>query len=254
MSSIARLRTSVVWLALLICSVAISRGADESVQLPAQWLNSPPVTAEQLRGKLVVLYFFEEDCPRCRAAWPEKLDLAKKYADQPVIFVGVNSGTAPGELQTYLREVKIPWPTIVDFDRTFEALADVGEISLENISQLAVITPQGQLVRGAWNDWEGTIARNLGDAHWRVNPSDIPDGLKPVWQSLEVGDFGSALAGLARSKKFKDERSLAAIEKINAAIGQEFDDQLAAAQASDPIAWTGVGTPGVQPVAAAKLL
>lgn len=35
---------------------------------------------------------------------------------------------------------------------------------------------------------------------------------------------------------------------------KELAPREAAAQASDPIAWTGVGTPGVQPVAAAKLL
>jgi hypothetical protein len=27
---------------------------------PAQWINSPPISMEQLRGKAAVLYFFEE--------------------------------------------------------------------------------------------------------------------------------------------------------------------------------------------------
>src|SRR5690349_3653751 len=41
---------------------------------PAAWLNSPPLSVEALKGKGVVLWFFEEQCPRCRAKWPGMYD------------------------------------------------------------------------------------------------------------------------------------------------------------------------------------
>lgn len=226
-------RMSVFTVALLIAGVVHGQAAEDSLQFPALWLNSPPVSPEQLKGKLVVLYFFEEDCPRCREAWPDKLDLAKKYADKPVVFIGVNSGTQPDKLQTYLRETGVNWPTIVDVDRSLERFAKVGEISLQNISQLSVITPQGELQRGSWSDWEGTIERYISDAKWRIDPTEIPAALKPIWQNVELGNFGAALSALAKSKKFKDEKSQAAIEKLNGAITDEFNEQLAAAKSAE---------------------
>ena len=56
----------------------VRRGADfetektgrGTVQFPATWVNSDPISLESLRGKAVFLYFFEETCPKCRDRWP----------------------------------------------------------------------------------------------------------------------------------------------------------------------------------------
>ncbi len=48
----------------LLVSLDAARGQSEpAVRLPgnpAQWINSPPLSLRSLRGKGVVLYFFEE--------------------------------------------------------------------------------------------------------------------------------------------------------------------------------------------------
>jgi hypothetical protein len=63
------IRKHVLALAILtILAPAISaqdrtNSADPEFQLPsnpAQWINSRPISMEQLRGKAAVLYFFEE--------------------------------------------------------------------------------------------------------------------------------------------------------------------------------------------------
>jgi len=74
---------------------------------PTAWLNSPPLSVDALKGKGVVLWFFEEQCPRCRAKWPGMYELAKRFEGQPVVFIAVNSGTSPIEVAQYAREVRL---------------------------------------------------------------------------------------------------------------------------------------------------
>src|SRR4051794_34821792 len=81
---------------------------------PAAWLNSPPLTTQALKGKGVVLWFFEEQCPTCRGKWAGMYELAKRYEGQPVVFIAVNSGNSPLEIAQYARDVKLTWPIIVD--------------------------------------------------------------------------------------------------------------------------------------------
>src|SRR5262249_31215677 len=74
----------------------------ERPTLPAradQWINSAPLTYESLHGKGAFLYYFEETCPKVMSQWPAMKKLAADNADNPVMFIGVNSGTSRSDLQ-----------------------------------------------------------------------------------------------------------------------------------------------------------
>ena len=46
---------------------------EEGIPIPefiGQWASGTPFTVRGLRGKMAVLFFYEESCPRCRASWP----------------------------------------------------------------------------------------------------------------------------------------------------------------------------------------
>jgi thiol-disulfide isomerase/thioredoxin len=47
-----------------------------------EWLNSPPLTAEQLRGKVVLVDFWTFGCINCRNALPYVREWHRKYKDQ----------------------------------------------------------------------------------------------------------------------------------------------------------------------------
>ena len=67
-----------------------SRGGVSDWEFPQdanRWINSPPLTAESLAGKGVVLVFFEEECPACAAKWPDLVKLSKQYDGRPVVFI-----------------------------------------------------------------------------------------------------------------------------------------------------------------------
>ncbi len=69
------------------------------------------------------------------------------FANQDVVFVGVNSGSTPQQVAAYSKQVNPRTAIIVDTDRSLEKAAGVGEINLQNIYQLVVMSPDGKLHR-----------------------------------------------------------------------------------------------------------
>lgn len=171
-----------------------SSGADE-FKLPADpamWVNSGPITSDALKGKAAFLWFYEEGCPTCRKKWPEMIELSKKFQDQPIVFIGVNSGNPRGAVEQYLRSVRVGWPTIVDMNRQLEQAAGVDEISLQNIHQAKIITANGQLGDGNWSNLSETVERALAGAKWMVPPDEVPAPLKQAWLNIEFNQFAVA--------------------------------------------------------------
>lgn len=53
------------------------------------WANTEPLEVAALRGKVVVVRFWTDTCPYCRASMPALQGLAEAFADEPVVFVGL---------------------------------------------------------------------------------------------------------------------------------------------------------------------
>ncbi len=204
-------------------------------EFPTQWIGGAPMTVESLRGKAVFLYFYEEGCPKCKGRWPTLMTAAAEHAEDPIVFLAVNSGTSPQEVAAYARSVQLNWPVLVDSDRSFERLCNVGEISLQNVMQVAYIKADGQLARGQWNNLEGTIKSALKGAKWSVNPAEIPPELKPVWHSLEFSQYGQAAPALTKALKSPKPTIKAGAEKLAATVNEkiERDLEVAAKSASE---------------------
>jgi thiol-disulfide isomerase/thioredoxin len=206
---------------IAVCAGANSSDKGQTVELPSEpvnWINSSPLTLVALEGKGAVVYFFEETCPRCRARWPELMALSKKYEDQPVAFVAVNSGTDRAALQAYAQQNKVGWPILVDYSRELEKLAGVGEISLQNIYQVRVITPNGKMAPARWDDLEGAVQMALPGAHWKIDPADIPASVKPAWHAIEFGNYATAGKALAPVLKTSDATTKQAVDKLVSAV------------------------------------
>jgi thiol-disulfide isomerase/thioredoxin len=201
---------------------------------PENWLNSPPLSSETLQGKGVVLWFFEEQCVKCAGKWPEMIAFAQQYQDKPVVFIAVNSGTNPAAIQAYLKKHKVPWPTIVDPDRSFEQLCGVEELSLQNIHQARYVTYDGELHRGNWEDLAGTVGKALEGAAWRVDPANVPNALRPAWLLVELGNFEEAAPLIKKSLKAKDSDVRTTAETMLAAVNQEMQERIA--EANDSLA------------------
>src|SRR5262245_45304727 len=53
------------------------------------WINSKPLKLADLKGKVVVLEFWGTWCTTCLSLVPHHNELAKKYADKGLVFIGV---------------------------------------------------------------------------------------------------------------------------------------------------------------------
>ncbi|MFM0647631.1 cytochrome c biogenesis protein DipZ [Paraburkholderia bryophila] len=56
-----------------------------------QWLNSPPLTAQDLRGKVVLIDFWTYSCINCLRSLPYVKAWAQKYKDQGLVVIGVHA-------------------------------------------------------------------------------------------------------------------------------------------------------------------
>lgn len=55
------------------------------------WLNSPPLTRQQLRGKVVLVDFWTYSCINCLRALPYVKAWAEKYKDHGLVVIGVHA-------------------------------------------------------------------------------------------------------------------------------------------------------------------
>jgi cytochrome c biogenesis protein CcdA/thiol-disulfide isomerase/thioredoxin len=85
------------------------------------WLNSPPLTAEALRGKVVVVDFWTYSCINCLRALPFVKSWYAKYKDHGLVVIGVHAPEFafekdPANVRRAVADLKIDYPVALDND------------------------------------------------------------------------------------------------------------------------------------------
>jgi thiol-disulfide isomerase/thioredoxin len=93
-------------------------------QLPSlagavDWLNSPPLTAQALRGHVVLVDFWTYSCINCLRTLPFVEAWAKKYHDQGLIVIGVHAPEFAFErkienVRAAVKRLGIDYPVAID--------------------------------------------------------------------------------------------------------------------------------------------
>ncbi len=83
------------------------------------WLNSPPLTPAQLRGKVVVVDFWTYSCINCLRALPYIRAWAQKYKDSGLVVIGVHAPEFAFEkdeanVKTAVRDLGVKYPVVMD--------------------------------------------------------------------------------------------------------------------------------------------
>jgi len=86
-----------------------------------EWLNSPPLTASGLRGKVVLVDFWTYTCINWLRTLPYVRAWAEKYKDQGLVVIGVHTPEFPFErnvdnVRRAVKESRIDHPVAVDSD------------------------------------------------------------------------------------------------------------------------------------------
>ena len=86
-----------------------------------EWLNSPPLTAPALRGKVVLIDFWTYTCINWLRTAPYVRTWAEKYKDQGLVVIGVHAPEFTFEkninnVRWAVKEMRIDYPVAVDND------------------------------------------------------------------------------------------------------------------------------------------
>jgi cytochrome c biogenesis protein CcdA/thiol-disulfide isomerase/thioredoxin len=86
-----------------------------------QWLNSPPLDAQALKGKVVLVDFWTYSCINCLRTLPYVKAWAEKYRDQGLVVIGVHAPEFAferdvGNVTKAMKELGINYPVAIDND------------------------------------------------------------------------------------------------------------------------------------------
>jgi cytochrome c biogenesis protein CcmG/thiol:disulfide interchange protein DsbE len=125
------------WLALLIWAAprcwphveaVIGRSARDArqPQFTVQTRDGRVLTADSLRGRVVLVNIWATWCPPCRAEMPALQQLASSYADEAFVLLGLSVDRGPAtSVDAFLRERGITYPNAIIGDEVLRAFGGV---------------------------------------------------------------------------------------------------------------------------------
>jgi cytochrome c biogenesis protein CcdA/thiol-disulfide isomerase/thioredoxin len=94
-------------------------GVIPSLEPLGPWINSPPLSAEQLRGKVVLIDFWTYSCINCLRSIPYVRAWDEKYRDDGLVVIGIHAPEFAferdaGNVRRAVRDLDIRYPVALD--------------------------------------------------------------------------------------------------------------------------------------------
>lgn len=205
-----------------------------------QWLNSPPLSSEELRGKVVLVDFWTYSCINCLRTLPYLKAWDEKYRAQGLIIIGVHAPEFafekdPHNVERAVRDLGITYPVAMDNQYTiWNAYKNEYWPAHYLIDTNGKIRHQ-HFGEGAYQETEQMIRALLKEAHQDLALSE---------ESVQVTGTGAtaAAAGTARSPEtylgYARQKNLASPEVIKRDTGTQYSTP----RALKPDQWALNGT------------
>jgi len=167
-----------------------------------------------LKGKVVVLYFYDGTGAESSIFAPNVKDAIRKLKDQPVKFIAVAANSPPAAAANFARANNLSMPIFADTLGLMQKRFDA-KVAGEKTVRFVVIGPDG-LVRG--NDWfiqssgpknylikNGLVEKTVEDqkVDWKYNPKDYDAKLQSALQAFEWNRFEEGMKLLDPFRKSK---------------------------------------------------
>ncbi|MBC7659709.1 MAG: cytochrome c biogenesis protein DipZ [Chitinophagaceae bacterium] len=87
------------------------------------WLNSPPLSAEELKGKVVVVDFWTYSCINCLRSLPYLKAWSERYKSQGLVVIGIHTPEFAFEkdnhnVEAAVKDLGLTYPIAIDSNRT----------------------------------------------------------------------------------------------------------------------------------------
>lgn len=116
------------------------------------------VALKEFRGKLVLLNFWATWCAPCREEMPSMERLYGRFKGKGFVIVGVNVKDSRKDALSFLKELKITFPIVLDPDGQVGLLYGAWGLPVTYL-----IDPRGTAIARAWGPaaWDSPGARQL---------------------------------------------------------------------------------------------
>ena len=109
-------------LAALLCALT-SGSSMPAFDGATQWIGTPPLSPAQLRGKIVLVDFWEYTCINCLRTLPYIREWQKRYAQNGLVIVGVHTpeflfSAQPQNVAGAVKHLDVTWPVVIDSKET----------------------------------------------------------------------------------------------------------------------------------------
>jgi thiol-disulfide isomerase/thioredoxin len=141
-------RIGAMALAAMLLAAAMPATSLLSFKGGGAWLNSGPVTRADLKGKVVLVDFWEYTCINCLRTLPYLRTWYQRYHDDGFTIVGVQTpefgfSGEPKNVEAGVKRLGITWPVVVDDSRAIWNRYHITEWPTE-----LLYNQEGQLVAG----------------------------------------------------------------------------------------------------------
>jgi peroxiredoxin len=202
---------------------------------PGVFSDSMRYQLSDCRGKVVVLFFYESQCPRCKGSIPERNQIVKSFEGKPVKFIAVGASDPIGDVAAYISETKIAMPVFVDNLGLMETRYGQ-KMSLDNIWQMRVIGPNGKIV--AYDMNKETIEKALKGASWKYDPKDYDPKLKSALDAFEWSQWEAGMKLLSPLRRSAMKPVADSANKLYEALKKEamtWKEEAATIAQQDPV-------------------
>lgn len=203
----------------------------------SRWLNSPPLTIEALRGKVVLVDMWTYSCINCIRTFPALKALYERYHSAGLEIVGVHSPEFnfeknPANVQAAIAQYKLPWPVAMDNDMaTWRAYRNRYWPHVYVIDARGVIRFD-QIGEGGHDQIQDRVRALLTQAHAVLPPPVNLDESGPsgqitpeIYAGIDRGSFTGTIAnpeGYGRAGRVVDYKPVGPSAIANANDGQFF--------------------------------
>jgi thiol-disulfide isomerase/thioredoxin len=167
----------------------VEKGQVRAPEIGPPWLNSPPLNFRQLRGRAVLVDFWDYTCVNCIRTLPYVQAWHERYHDKGLTVIGVHTpeftfAQYESNVERGIRQFGLTYPIVVDSDRAIWKAFAVRYWPTKYLLDKDGYLRYGHFGEGAYRECEETIQELLRELNPQVS---LPALMEPLREEDRPG-------------------------------------------------------------------